>query len=39
MKKILFVLAASAFVMSCKNLADNEYEITGTVDPSLNGKN
>lgn len=39
MKKILFVLAASAFVMSCKNLADNEFEITGTVDPSLNGKN
>jgi peroxiredoxin len=38
MKKILLVLAASAFVMSCKNLADNEYEITGTVDPSLNGK-
>lgn len=39
MKKILLVLAASAFVMSCKNLADNEYEIAGTVDPSLNGKN
>jgi thiol-disulfide isomerase/thioredoxin len=38
MKKILLVLAASAFVMSCKKLADNEFEITGTVDPSLNGK-
>lgn len=38
MKKILLVLAASAFVMSCKNLAENEFEITGTVDPSLNGK-
>lgn len=39
MKKILLVLAAAAFVMSCKNLADNEFEITGNVDPSLNGKN
>ncbi|PZR11807.1 MAG: hypothetical protein DI539_20375 [Flavobacterium psychrophilum] len=38
MKKILFVLAASAFVMSCKKLADNEYEITGTADASFNGK-
>lgn len=32
------MLAASAFVMSCKNLAENEFEIAGTVDPSLNGK-
>ncbi len=39
MKKIILMLAASAFVMSCKNLADNEFEIAGTVDPSLNGKN
>lgn len=39
MKKILLVLAVSAFVISCKNLADNEFEITGTADPSLNGKN
>lgn len=39
MKKILLILAASAFVMSCKNVADNEYEIAGKIDPSLNGKN
>jgi hypothetical protein len=39
MKKILLFLAASTFVVSCNRLAENEYEITGTVDPSLNGKN
>lgn len=39
MKKILLILAASAFVMSCKNVADNEFEIAGKIDPSLNGKN
>lgn len=38
MKKILLVLAASAFVVSCNNLADNEFQIEGKVDPSLNGK-
>src|SRR5688572_8929302 len=39
MKKIFLILAASAFVMSCKNVADNEFEIAGKIDPSLNGKN
>lgn len=39
MKKILLFLAASAFVVSCNNLGKNEYEITGKIDPSLNGKN
>lgn len=39
MKKFLLILAASAFVVSCNKLGDNQYEISGTVDPSLNGKN
>lgn len=39
MKKIAFFLAAATLIVSCKNLADNEYEITGEVDPSLEGKN
>lgn len=39
MKKILLIVAASAFVASCNKLASNEYEIAGTIDPSLNGKN
>lgn len=38
MKKILLILAASAFVVSCNKLGDNQFEVTGTVDPSLNGK-
>lgn len=38
MKKFLLILAASAFVVSCNKLGDNQFEITGTVDPSLNGK-
>jgi len=39
MKKILLMVAASAFVVSCNKLASNEFEIAGTIDPSLNGKN
>ncbi len=39
MKKIALFLAAAALVVSCKNLADNEFEITGEVDSSLEGKN
>lgn len=39
MKKILLIVAASAFVVSCNKLASNEFEIAGTIDPSLNGKN
>ena len=38
MKKILLFLAAAALVTSCNKLAENEYEITGTIDPSMNGK-
>lgn len=38
MKKILLILAAASFVVSCNKLADNQFEVTGTVDPSLNGK-
>jgi len=39
MKKILLFLSAAALLASCSRLKDNEYEITGKVDPSLNGKN
>ncbi|MXN90560.1 redoxin domain-containing protein [Flavobacterium sp. Sd200] len=39
MKRITLFLAAAALVVSCKNLADNEFEITGEVDASLDGKN
>lgn len=39
MKKILLFLAASAFLASCNRLAENEFEIAGKIDPSLNGKN
>ncbi|WP_116787951.1 TlpA disulfide reductase family protein [Flavobacterium psychrotrophum] len=38
MKKIALFLAVAALMASCKNLADNEYEITGNVDPSWEGK-
>ncbi|WP_159800037.1 TlpA disulfide reductase family protein [Flavobacterium sp. MK4S-17] len=38
MKKILLFLTASAVFVSCKHLADNEYEITGSIDESMNGK-
>ncbi len=38
MKKILLFLATAALVTSCNKLAENEYEITGTIDPSMNGK-
>lgn len=39
MKKITLFLAAAALVVSCKNLAENEFEITGKADSSLDGKN
>lgn len=39
MKKYLLIAATAAFVVSCNKLADNQYEISGTVDASLNGKN
>lgn len=32
------ILAATALVVSCSKLKDNEYEITGVIDPSFNGK-
>jgi len=38
MRKIALFLAASALVVSCNTLADNEFEVTGKVDPSLEGK-
>lgn len=38
MKKIALFLSAAVLMVSCKNLADNEYEITGNVDPSWEGK-
>lgn len=38
MKKLLLILASGAFVVSCNRLAENEYEISGEVDKSLNGK-
>jgi peroxiredoxin len=39
MKQIFLLLTASIFAVSCNELKENQYEITGTVDPSLNGKN
>ena len=39
MKKYLLIAAAAAFIVSCNKLADNQYEIEGTIDASLNGKN
>lgn len=38
MKKITLLLALAASVVGCKNLADNEYELTGTVNPVWEGK-
>lgn len=38
MKKFIVFLAATALVVSCSKLKDNEYEITGTIDPAFNGK-
>lgn len=38
MKKIALFLAVAALTVSCKNLADNEYEVTGNVDPSWEGR-
>lgn len=38
MKKILLFLATAVLVTSCNKLAENEYEITGTIDPSMDGK-
>ena len=39
MKKAILFLAAAAMVVSCKQLAENEYEVTGTfADNSLDGK-
>lgn len=38
MRKIALFLAIAALTASCKNLADNEYEVTGNVDPSWEGK-
>src|SRR5688500_5536526 len=39
MKHIFLLLTASIFAVSCNELKENKYEITETVDSSLNGKN
>ena len=38
MKKILVFAAAAALAVSCNKLKENEYELTGSIDPSFNGK-
>lgn len=38
MKKIALLLSAVVLMASCKNLADNEYEVTGNVDPTWEGR-
>ncbi|MFP9115132.1 redoxin domain-containing protein [Flavobacterium sp. RHBU_3] len=38
MKKIALLLSLSLLAISCKQLGEKEYEITGTVDPSWEGK-
>ncbi|WP_427874359.1 DUF4369 domain-containing protein [Flavobacterium sp. MMS24-S5] len=38
MKKILFVLTASAAIISCSKVKDGEYLITGTATGIENGK-
>lgn len=38
MKKTILFLAAAVLAVSCNKLAENEYEITGTIDPSYDGK-
>ncbi|MFL9844409.1 redoxin domain-containing protein [Flavobacterium rhizosphaerae] len=38
MKNMFLGLAASFLIVACNSLAENEYEIKGNVDPSLNGK-
>ncbi|MDV6168552.1 TlpA disulfide reductase family protein [Flavobacterium sp. DG1-102-2] len=39
MKNFFLIAAVAAFVVSCNKVADNQFEIAGTIDPSLNGKN
>jgi peroxiredoxin len=38
MKKIALLLSLAAMAVGCKNLADNEFEINGTVDPLWEGR-
>lgn len=38
MKKIALLLSIAAMSVGCKNLADNEYELNGTVNPLWEGK-
>jgi hypothetical protein len=38
MKKVLLFLTAAAFAISCNRLAENEFEIAGKIDKSLDGK-
>jgi peroxiredoxin len=39
MKKILLFLSAATLVVSCNKLAENEFEIEGTIDGTFDGKN
>ncbi|MGV3459314.1 MAG: redoxin domain-containing protein [Flavobacterium sp.] len=39
MKKYVLFLAAAGMIASCNRLAENEFEIEGKIDKSLDGKN
>ncbi len=39
MKKVLLFLSAVAMLAACSNLKENEFEIEGSIDKSLDGKN
>lgn len=38
MKKFLVFALTAALAVSCNKLKENEYEISGTIDPAFNGK-
>lgn len=39
MKKYILFFAVAGMIVSCNKLAENEFEITGKIDKSLDGKN
>lgn len=39
MKKYILFFAVAGMIVSCNQLAENEFEITGKIDKSLDGKN
>lgn len=39
MKKVLLFLSAAALFAACSNLKENEFEVEGSIDKSLDGKN